>query len=188
MSDVSQDASPTLGSSDEFEQVLGQGTAKSDDLPNTNASPSSQERRYTGADRRTPSIKSFVYGAFNPRRRRIRREQDRNHSYLDWYPTHLILTSAAILILSLIDGLMTVYLVENRVAEFGAWIPYLGGVGPILLALGKILVTASVVVVLILTAHMRLYRVVKASTILYVFLSSYSVLLVWQLSLVLKIS
>ncbi len=188
MSDVSQGASPTLDSSDELEQVTGRGTANSDDLSSRNTSPPSQELRYTGVDRRTPSIKSFIYGAFNPRRRRIRRAQDRNHTYLDWHPTHLLLTTAAVLVLSVIDGLMTVYLVENRVAEFGAWIPYMGGVGPNLFALGKILVTAVVAVALVLTAHMRIFRVVKASTILYVFLSSYSVLLLWQLSLVLKIS
>ncbi|HEY5623940.1 MAG TPA: DUF5658 family protein, partial [Gammaproteobacteria bacterium] len=114
--------------------------------------------------------------------------EDMDRTVLDWHPTHLLAMSAVILVLSLIDGLLTVYLIENRVTEFSKWIPYLGGAGPILFALAKFLVTAGVVVTLVLTAHMRIYRLVKASTVLFVFMSMYAVIQLWQFSLAWQIA
>ena len=39
-----------------------------------------RQTEWRGPDRRKPSFKSFVYGAFHPRRRRIRRDEDRDTS------------------------------------------------------------------------------------------------------------
>ncbi len=55
---------------------------------------------------------------------------------------------------------------------------------PILFAIGKIACTTIGVVGLVLTAHMRIYRIVKASTVLYVFKVIYIVLVVYEDGLV----
>jgi len=143
---------------------------------------SSSTRAYQG-DRRKPSLKSFLYGAVNPRRRKIRRDEDRDHTYLDWHPAHLILVCAVILSLSVIDGLLTVYLVVNGAKEFNPLMTLLGSNGPIFFALGKFLLTSVGVIGLVLTAHMKIYRFVKASTVLYLFLFVYLVLVAYQASL-----
>ncbi len=143
---------------------------------------SSSSRAFPG-DRRQPSLKSFLYGAINPRRRTIRRDEDRDHTYLDWHPAHLIVVCTMILTLSLIDGLLTVYLVINGAKEFNPLMTLLGSNGPILFALAKFLLTSVGVVGLVLTAHMKLYRFVRASTVLYLFLFVYLVLVVYQASL-----
>jgi len=131
-------------------------------------------------DRRKPSLKSFLYGALNPRRRNIRRDIDNDHAYLDWHPTHLIVASTMILALSVIDGLLTIYLVQNGVTDFVPLRAISVDNGAILFALLKFVVTAGVVVGLVLTAHMKIYRFMKASTVLYIFLCVYLVLVINQ--------
>ena len=138
------------------------------------------QSRSRQVDRRKPSLKSFLYGALNPRRRNIRRETDNDHSYLDWHPTHLIVASTTILALSVIDGLLTIYLVQNGVTGFISLSAISVDNGAILFALVKFVVTAGVVVGLVLTAHMKIYRFIKASTVLYVFLCVYLVVVINQ--------
>ena len=76
-----------------------------------------RDTRRNLTDRRRPSLKSFIYGALNPRRRRIRRDEDRDHIFLDWHPAHLLIVCALILLLSVIDGLFTVHLINAGVKE-----------------------------------------------------------------------
>ena len=89
-----------------------------EDLPerSVDAQVANDERAvvYRGPDRRKPSLKSFVHGAFNPRRRRIRREEDRDSTFIDWYPTHLLVAATLIMCLSVVDGLFTVLGEEER--------------------------------------------------------------------------
>ncbi len=139
-------------------------------------------RTYQG-DRRKPSLRSFIYGAFNPRRRRIRREDDRDHTFLDWHPTHLLVICTIILALSVGDGLLTVYLVNNGAKELNPLMALMISNDPILFAVGKITLTIVGVVTLILTAHMQIYRLVKASSVLYFFLFIYVMLVIYQAAL-----
>ena len=143
---------------------------------------SGDSRTYQG-DRRKPSLKSFIYGAFNPRRRRIRREEDRDHTFLDRHPTHLLVVCAIILVLSLLDGLLTVHLVQNGAKELNPLMAYLLSNDPILFALAKIILTVVGVVTLIVTAHMQIFRLVKASSVLYFFLFVHVVLVLYQATL-----
>ncbi len=135
-------------------------------------------------DRRKPSLKSFIYGAFYPRRRRIRRAEDRDHTFLDYHPAHLLLVCTVILALSVVDGLLTVYLINNGMREINPLMAFLVSTDPVLFALGKIACTTVGVVGLVLTAHMRIYRIVKASTVLYFFLLIYFVLMLYEVGLI----
>jgi hypothetical protein len=55
---------------------------------------------------------------------------------------------------------------------------------PVLFAIGKIACTTIGVVGLVLTAHMRIYRVIRASVVLYFFLFVYIALVIYELGLV----
>ncbi len=147
------------------------------------AKPSQETRVYQG-DRRKPSLKSFIYGAFYPRRRKIRREEDKNHTFLDYHPTHLLVVCTMILALSVVDALLSVYLVSNGMTEINPLMAFLGGVHPTLFALGKIACTTVGVIGLVLTAHMKIYRIVRASTVLYIFLFIYLALVLYQFGMV----
>ena len=178
------DAGVAAGASDDASADSNRAETAREASPPGEVARSSQQSRTDSGDRRKPSLKSFVYGAVNPRRRRIRRDEDRNHTYLDWHPTHLIIVCTAILVLSLIDGLLTVYLLHSGVKEFNSLMAFLGSNGPLLLSLTKFALTAAVVVALVLTAHMNIYRFIRASTVLYLFLSCYLVLVLYQAALV----
>jgi hypothetical protein len=145
---------------------------------------SEDARTYQG-DRRRSSLRSFVYGAFNPRRRRIRREEDRDHTFLDWHPTQLLVACTMIMALSVADGLLTVHLLQNGAQELNPLMAFLISNDPILFALAKIALTIIGVVTLVLTAHMQLFRLVKASSVLYFFLFVHVVLVSYQTTLVL---
>ena len=56
-------------------------------------------------------------GAFYPRRRRFRREEDRDKAFIDWYPPHLLFAAIAIMCLSVADGLFTVHLINAGATE-----------------------------------------------------------------------
>ena len=135
-------------------------------------------------DRRKPSLKSFIYGAFKPRRRRIRREEDRDQTFLDWHPAHLLVVCTAILVLSVIDGLLTVQLVGAGVKQINPMIAYFVSTDPGVFALSKVALTTLGVFGLVLTAHMRIYDLVKSSTLLYGFLLVYVMLVVYECYLV----
>ena len=80
------------------------------------ARPGREARVYQG-DRRKPSLKSFIYGAFYGRRRQIRRDEDRDHTFLDHHPRHLLVVSTIILALSVVDGLLAVHLINSGTGE-----------------------------------------------------------------------
>ncbi len=149
------------------------------------ARPAGEARAYQG-DRRKPSLKSFIYGAFYGRRRRIRRDEDRDHTFLDHHPPHLLVISTIILALSVVDGLLAVHLINSGMGEvkLNPAMAILVRGDPVLFAIGKVICTTVGVVGLVLTAHMRIYRIIKASTVLYVFLVIYLVLVVYEVGLV----
>lgn len=188
MNDVSRGVNSALDAGDEFQHDVDRGNSNGDGLAETESFGSSQQQREGFVDRRKPSLKSFVYGAFNPRRRRVRRTADTDQTFLDWHPTHLLTISAVFFVLSLIDGLLTVHLVAHGATEFSEVIAFLGSDSPVIFALVKFFVIATLVVVLVLTAHMRIFRSLKGSTVLYLFMAAYLTMLLWQLSLARAIS
>jgi hypothetical protein len=151
----------------------------------SDVSMSSGDARTYQGDRRKSSLRSFVYGAFNPRRRRIRREGDKDHSFLDWHPTQLLVVCTMIMALSVADGFLTIHLLQNGAKELNPLMAFLISNNPILFALAKISLTIIGVVTLVITAHMQLFRLVKASSVLYFFLLVHVVLVSYQTALVL---
>lgn len=132
------------------------------------------------ADRRKPTLKSFFYGAFRPRRRKVRREEDRDHTFLDVHPNNLLIVCTAILILSVLDGILTVHLTGLGIKQGNPVLTYFVTADAGVFALIKVALTAVGLVGLVLTAHMRIYQLVQSSTVLYAFLSAYVITVVYQ--------
>jgi hypothetical protein len=135
-------------------------------------------------DRRRPSLKSFVYGAFNPRRRGFRREHDANFGFLDWHPRHLLAIATLVMLLSVVDGLFTVYLIGSGLQELNPILAPLIHGDPVAFALIKIALTAVGVVTLVITAHARLWCGIPVAGIFYLMLIVYSGVIVYELYLV----
>ena len=98
----------------------------------------------------------------------------------------MLVISTIILALSVVDGLLAVHLINTGMGEvnLNPAMAILVRGDPVLFAIGKVICTTVGVVGLVLTAHMRIYRIIKASTVLYVFLVIYLVLVVYEVGLV----
>jgi hypothetical protein len=134
-------------------------------------------------DCRKPSLRSFIYGAFNPRRRQFRRQEDANYTFLDWHPRSLLVVSTLVMFLSVIDGIFTVYLIGSGLQEINPVLAPLIDGDPIVFALIKISLTAVGVVMLVLAAHARLWRGIPVSRAFYLMLIGYSCVIVYELYL-----
>ncbi len=158
-----------------------------DDLPDgLNVAQVVNEERQTewrGPDRRKPSFKSFVYGAFYPRRRRIRRDDDRDSSFIDWYPTHLLVVATLIMCLSVADGILTVHLVNAGAVELNPLLAVLVHNDPMSFALVKVFLTAIGVTCLVLVSQARLFRRWPMGWVIYGLLVSYTGLVMYSYNL-----
>ena len=134
-------------------------------------------------DRRKPSLRSLVYGAFNPRRRKIRRDEDANHTFVDYHPRHLLIISTLVLICSVIDGLFTVHMINAGLQELNPVLAPLVDGDPVIFALVKIFFTAVGVVALVITAQARFLSGVRVSAIFYGLLVAYGCVIVYPLYL-----
>jgi hypothetical protein len=134
-------------------------------------------------DRRKMTLRSIIYGAFYPRRRKIRRDEDTNHTFVDYHPHHLLVISTFVLILSVVDGLFTVHMINAGLQELNPVLaPFVDG-NPVIFALVKIFFTAIGVVTLVVTAQARLLSGVRVSAIFYGLLIAYGCVIVYHLYL-----
>ena len=87
--------------------------------------------RRSGRDRRKigiPEVKSlFLYGS----RKSIRRKEDKYKTiFFDQYSTQLIVAIIAVLFLSLIDAMLTLFLIDNGASEMNPIMAYFLEFGP----------------------------------------------------------
>ena len=134
---------------------------------------------YRGPDRRTPSLRGIIYGMLHPRRQRIRREEDVDNAFLDFHPRHLLIVAIAILVLSLIDGILTVRLVNAGAQEINPVLAALVHGDSAWFALAKLTFTSLGVIVLVAAAHSRVFGKLRSVTVLYVFLVGYAILVLY---------
>jgi len=149
--------------------------------------PDETARSRTLVDRRKPGLRSIYYGMFNPRRRRVRREDDEVHAFLDWHPRVLLAVATSVLLLSLADGLITVRLVSAGVQELNPLLAAFVHGSPAAFALVKWLLTACGVSALVIAAHARVFGRIKGATVLYGVSAAYLVLVAYGLLLAVSI-
>lgn len=134
-------------------------------------------------ERRKMTLRSVIYGAFYPRRRKIRREEDANHTFVDYHPRHLLIISTLVLILSVIDGLFTVHMINAGLQELNPVLaPFVNG-NPVIFALVKIFFTSVGVIALVVTAQARLLSGIRVSAVFYGLLITYGCVIVYHLYL-----
>lgn len=152
-----------------------------DVIDRTDSGPVTDVRQRT--DRRKLTLRSIVYGAFYTRRRRIRRDEDANHTFVDHHPWHLLVVSAFVLILSVIDGVFTVHMINAGLRELNpALAPFVHG-NPVTFALIKIFFTAVGVFALVVSAQARFLGGIRVSAIFYGLLIAYGCVIVYHVYL-----
>ncbi len=131
-------------------------------------------------DRRRPTLKSVTYGTFRGRRRHVRRLEDREGTYLDWHQTHLLVATLCTLLLSCADAILTLNILGRGGSELNWFMAVLIEHNIQLFAGVKMALSGSALVVLVMHANFRVFRILRAWHLIYMVLSMYVVLVAYE--------
>lgn len=140
----------------------------------------------SGRDRRTrvfPPLQFLVAGG---RRRGVRRSEDLYRIViLDRYSPKLFISVIGILVLSVLDGLLTLYLIEHGSTEMNPVMDYFLKKGPFIFAIAKYVLTSLAVVIFVVVANCVLPRSnFRAQKLFPYALLAFGSVIVWEIMLV----
>jgi hypothetical protein len=147
-----------------------------------------KERR-SGTDRRTTprlKIRSWHRGGT---REIIRRRADRNTIFIaDRYSQSVFAAILLIIFFSVLDALLTLYLMGHDATELNPIMAYYLDVGPYAFLIVKYLLTSGAVVILLLcqNAFLRIMRI-HAYSLFYVIIAAFMIVVVWELFLIFQV-
>ena len=136
------------------------------------------ERR-RGGDRRRLTLRSFLQGGFNPRRRGGRRAGEQ-HLPIDWHEPYLLFLALTILLLSVADAFLTITLIMGGAQEANPLLAYVLRDRPEWFAAIKMVLTGGGVLVLVAMARSRLFRVMRVGSILQGLFVAYVALIAYE--------
>ena len=137
------------------------------------------ERR-SGYDRRRMTARTFLQGGLTPRRRSSGRRWDDAEWLVDWHEPHLLFLAVAILLLSVTDALLTLTLINLGAHEVNPVMDFVLAKQPHLFAAVKMALTGAGVLVLVVCARAKVFRVVRVSTFMHWFLLGYAGLIGYE--------
>jgi len=147
------------------------------------------ERR-SWKDRRAKRFGNLQWFLKTGRRRQIRREADqRKINQLDSYPTELLVVIILILLLSVVDGILTLWLIDKGATELNPVMAYYLEQGPRIFMLAKYLLTAFVVIIAVVMnqAFLRVLRI-QFGQLLKVFAGCFAMVVAWELFLIAQLA
>jgi len=119
----------------------------------------------------------------------IRRRADRNTIYIaDRYSQSVFGAIILILFFSVLDALLTLYLIGHDATELNPIMAYYLNVGPYVFILVKYLLTSVAVVILLLCQHvfLRIMRI-HAHSLFYLIIAAFMIVVVWELFLIFQV-
>ena len=160
-------------------------TAKRHALGSGKEVSAGREKR-CGLDRRSNKKASLKFLLFNGRREGIRREEDREKVFFfDRYNPKLFAAIMAILMLSLFDGLLTLYLVSNGSSELNPVMAYFMKSGPFPFVVAKYLLTTAGVLVLLVFKNVFLTGVnIYTHSLFSCMIAAFSAVIIWEMLLI----
>lgn len=140
------------------------------------------ERR-EGADRRHHSWRTVTYCGLHGRgRRRQLRRHDHSY-YLDRYDHRLVFTGLLVLLLSCVDAMFTLTLLDKGAYEANYLMAQLLAVGDKPFVIAKVVITAAGVLFLLMHAHFRILGITSGKHMLQALAAAYGLLIGWELLL-----
>jgi hypothetical protein len=157
-------------------------------LPRTDIPDSSldQTNKRSGQDRRTRKFPKLKYLLFAGRRAEVRRKEDLQHTfYFDRYSSHLFAAIVAILLLSVLDALLTLHLIDKGSTEMNPVMSFFLRFGPNVFMGAKYFLTCfGVVVLLLLRNVVRKRSVTHAHNLFSYIIGAFATVIVWELYLI----
>lgn len=140
-------------------------------------------RRRETHDRRLHSWRTLTYCGFEGRgRRRHARRKDCNY-YLDWYGPRLVFTGIAVLVMSCLDALFTLMLLDRGADEANYFMARLQETSDELFVAVKLAVTAFGIIFLLMYAHFKIWRIISGKRLLQTIVAIYGLLIGYELIL-----
>ena len=153
----------------------------------SNSSDYAEKRR--GRDRRTHQFPKWRYLFFSGRRAHARRQEDLHRTfYFDRYSSNLFAAIVAILMLSVLDALLTLYLIDNGSTELNPVMSYFIEYGPYVFMGAKYLLTCTGVIILLLFRNVLRKRSITHTQHVFTYIiAAFSTVIAWELYLILFI-
>lgn len=152
----------------------------------SDAKNSPRREQRSGLDRRRRSVPQLKYLLLPGRRQNVRRCSDRHRIFFfDRYRTRLFVAIVVILLLSVLDALLTLYLMENGSGELNPVMGFFISRGPLAFMAAKYILTCLGVVILlvfqnVILSRPKIYTHALFSYIIVIF----STVIVWELYLI----
>jgi uncharacterized protein DUF5658 len=145
--------------------------------------------RRSGTDRRShdvPEIKSlFIYG----RRKNFRRQDDKyKSSYFDQYSSAIFVAIVLILLLSIIDAFLTLFLIDRGASEINPIMAYFLKFGPYTFISVKYFLTCYSVIILLIFNNIFLKKIKIYTRSLFSYaIGMFMIVIGWELFLTFRI-
>jgi len=140
------------------------------------------ERR-SEQDRRHHSWRTVTYCGLHGRGRRLQARRDGHSYYLDWYKPSLVFTGVAVLLLSCLDALLTLTLLNRGAYEANVLMAHLLETSDVVFVVTKVTVTAIGIVFLLMHSHFQLLHITNGKRILQFLVPIYGLLIIYELFL-----
>ena len=160
--------------------------ADSRDNSESTAASSSYTEKRSGTDRRAHQFPKLKYLLFSGKRANARRQEDCYRTfYFDRYSSSIFAAIVAILLLSVLDALLTLYLIENGSTELNPVMSYFLRYGPFVFMGAKYFLTCAGVVILLLFRNALRKRSPTHTENLFTYtIAAFSAVIVWELYLI----
>ena len=133
--------------------------------------------------RRHHSWRTLTYCGFQSHGRRRNARRNEYNYYLDWYDTRLVFTGIAVLVMSSLDALFTLMLLDRGAYEANYFMARLMETSDELFIVVKMAVTAFATLFLLMHSHFQIFGVISGERLLQAVMTMYGLLMCYQLIL-----
>lgn len=147
---------------------------------------SSYTEKRSGKDRRTHQFPKLRYLLLSGKRAKARRQEDHHRTfYFDRYSSNIFAAIVVILLLSVLDALLTLHLVDNGSTELNPVMSYFMRHGPFVFMAAKYCFTCGGVVILLLFRNALRKRAPAHTENLFTYIiAAFGTVIAWELYLI----
>jgi len=144
-----------------------------------------KNRSYSTARRENEGLPGFRYLFFG-RRKEVRRNEDNRKSYfLDHYSLRVFGIIIGIILLSLTDAMLTLYLIRNGAAEVNPVMEHFLRYGPLPFLAAKYLLTTASIVLLLIYKNVHIFGTkIRAKYLFIIIFLIFASVVIWELFLI----
>lgn len=133
--------------------------------------------------RRLHSWRTLIYCGFHGRGRRRHARRDDYNYYLDWYEPRLVFTGIVVLVMSSLDALFSLMLLDMGAYEANYFMARLMETSDELFVAVKLAVTAFGTIILLMHSHFQVLRIISGKQLLQTAVTVYGLLIGYELIL-----